>query len=105
AGEQQAPQGLAPEQAVALPLELVGRGLQLGDLVLAGARVLGVGDGLGGAPVVDLGVGLAVGDALHVGGDQAGVGLGLGARRDLLAGEADQVGPAVVPQAGRVGER
>jgi hypothetical protein len=45
---------------------MVGGGLQVGDLRLAGAGFAGVDVGLGGAAVVDLDVGLAVGDALRV---------------------------------------
>jgi hypothetical protein len=46
ARKQQAPEGLAPEQRVALGLELVGGGLQVGDLGRAGAGLAGVDDGL-----------------------------------------------------------
>src|SRR5690606_1080499 len=103
ARQQQTPQRLAPEQGVPLALQLVGPGLQLGDLLLGGAALDGLLDGGLGAAVVDLGVPLAVGDLLQVAVDVAGVGLGLGAGGDLLARVLDQVVAALRAEALLVG--
>ena len=87
--QQQAAQGLALEQAVALCADDVGVGLQVVDLGLGLAGVdrrgdVGLGCALRGAEV---GVGGAVGDPVEVAVDEAGVGLGLAAGVETLVGE------------------
>ena len=93
--QQQATQGLATEERVALARDLRCGCLQGVDL---GLRLAGVDGGLDlglGGPLgcAEIGVGGALGDALQVAVDVAGVGLGAFTGGQLLAGEAEQVGP------------
>ena len=105
-GQQQAAQGFAAEQRVALAGDLVDGALQFGDRGVVFAGFLGGGEGGAGFALgsAELGVGGAVGDPLEVAVDEAGVGLGFVAGRDLFVGELDQVVAAFLFERGGVGE-
>ena len=104
--EQQPPQRLALEEGVALPADGGGFLLQRGDLGCRRPAVLGRLDGgVGGAlGPAEVGVGGPIGGVGQVAVDVAGVGLGLRAGVQLLAGEAHEVGSALLHEGGLVGE-